>query len=342
VTDLVVGGGAVGSLVGWALARGGREVAIVRRSLEGPPRAADLTAIDRTGERSTVSVTEVGGPGDLVAAPDLVVIAVKMFDVEAAAASIAMWPGAVSFTVSNGIGAEEIVRRVRPSAGLIAGSVMAAVDVPVERTVARLNRGGIGVAPAAGETRPLAEALAEAFRTAGLRTRVFDDARSMKWSKLVGNIVGNATSAIVGRPPDYVYADPAGYEIERRQVREAIAVMRRSDLRLVPLPGADVRLLDLATRLPSAIARPILRRVVGGARGGKAPSLLLHAQAGGGRSEVAWLNGAVARAAADLGGRAAVNERLTALVEDVLADEDRRAWFDGRIDRLAAELGVAH
>ena len=62
---------------------------------------------------------------------------------------------ASTLTVSNGVGAEEIVRRIRPGAGLIAGSVTASVELAGERTVARLNRGGIGVAPAAGDTRPL-------------------------------------------------------------------------------------------------------------------------------------------------------------------------------------------
>jgi 2-dehydropantoate 2-reductase len=340
VTDLVVGGGAVGSLVGWALAAAGRDVAIVRRSMDGPPRPADLTVTDPKGASRMVAVTEVHDPSALDEAPELIVIAVKMFDVEEAATTCAAFPDAVALTVSNGVGAEEIVRRVRPGAGLVAGSVTASVESSGQRMIARLNNGGVAVAPAAGDTRAMAEALGEAFRTAGLRTRVLDDARSMKWSKLVGNIVGNASAAIVGRPPGEIYADRLGYEVERRQVREAIAVVRQSGLRLVALPGADVRLLDLATRLPAVLARPVLTRVVGGARGGKAPSLLLHAQGGGGRSEVGWLNGAVARAAHDLGGRAAVNEKLTTLVEEVLADADRRAWFDGRIDRLAAEVGV--
>jgi 2-dehydropantoate 2-reductase len=341
VTDLVVGGGAVGSLVGWALASGGRDIAIVRRSHQGPPQTAGLTAIDRSGEGTTVPVTEVGSAGDLSVAPELIVIAVKVFDVEAAAGSCAGWPNAPVLTVSNGVGAEEIVRRVRPGAGLIAGSVTASVEPNGERSVARLNRGGIALAPAAGDTRELADALVGAIRAAGLRSARLDDARSMKWSKLVANLVGNASSAIVGRSPAEVYADPLGYEVERRQVREAVAIIRRSGLRLVALPGADVRLLDMATRMPAPIARRILARVVGGARGGKAPSLLLQAQSGGGgRSEVEWLNGAVARAATDLGGRAATNERLTALVGEVLADPDRRAWFDGRVDRLAAEVGI--
>jgi hypothetical protein len=60
--------------------------------------------------------------------------------------------------------------RVRPGAGLIAGSVTASVELVDERTVARLNGGGIAVAPAGGETRSLAESLAAAFRAAHLRS----------------------------------------------------------------------------------------------------------------------------------------------------------------------------
>jgi 2-dehydropantoate 2-reductase len=340
MTDLVVGGGAVGSLVGWALSAGGRDVAIVRRGLESPPRPSDLTVVDRKGTPRTVAVTEVAGPDELPSAPEVIVIAVKMFDLEAAAQSCFAWPDAVALTVSNGVGAEEIVRRVRPGAGVIAGSVTASVEPSGERTVARLNRGGIAVAPAAGEVRPLAEALAGAIGEAGLPTAVLDDARSMKWSKLIVNLAGNATSAIVGRPPSFVYADQLGYEIERRQLREAFAVIRRSGLRVVALPGGDVRLLDLATRLPARLARPVLARVIGGARGHKSPSLLLAAESGEERSEVEWLNGAVGRAATDLGGVAAVNRRLTELVSEVLLDQRRRAWFDGRIDRLVEEVGV--
>jgi 2-dehydropantoate 2-reductase len=340
VTDLVVGSGPVGSLVGWALAAGGRDVAIVRRGLDGPPRPSELTAIDPSGDQRTVVVTEIAAPGDLSGPPELIVIAVKVFDVEVAAASCAAWPAATALTVSNGVGAEEIVRRVRPGAGLIAGSVTASVEAGGERTFARQNRGGIAVAPAAGETRPLAELLTAAFRAAGLRAATLDDARSMKWSKLVTNLAGNATSAIVNRPPGEVYADPQLYEVERRQLREAFAVIRRSGLRVVALPGADVRLLELATRLPSGIARPMLARVVGRGRGSKSPSLLLAARSGATQSEVDWMNGAVARAAADLGGAATVNRRLSELVAEVLVDPDRRAWFDGRFDRLAAEVEV--
>jgi 2-dehydropantoate 2-reductase len=180
--------------------------------------------------------------------------------------------------------------------------------------------------------------LTEAFAGSGLPARRIGDSRSMKWSKLLGNLVGNASSAILDLPPASIYADPALFGIERRQLLEALAVMGRGGLPPIALPGADVRLLALGIRLPPAIARPILARIVGSARGGKDPSLRVHARSGSGPSEVGWLNGAVADVADGLGIPAPVNRRLTELVHEVLTDPERKEWFRGRPDRLVAAV----
>jgi 2-dehydropantoate 2-reductase len=334
MTDLVVGGGAVGTLIAWALATGGRDVAIVRRAKIDGPSQAEVALVDPADGRRTARVSEVARPDDLSAEPELIVFAVKMFDLAAAATSCAAWPSATGLTVSNGVGAEEIVAEARPGAGLIAGSVTASVELVGEGTVCRLNRGGIGLAPVSGDVDRLIEDLLSAFAVAGLRTGRVDDAAAMKWSKLLANLVGNASSAIVDRPPAELYGDPGIFRIERRQLLEALAVMRRLRLSPVSLPGADARLLAVGIRLPPVLVRPILRRVVVGARGGKDPSLRLHATSGSGPSEVDWLNGAVADATEKLGGAAPVNRRLTTLLHEVLDDPARREWFSGRPDRL--------
>ena len=338
MTDLVVGGGAVGTLIAWALAAGGRDVAIVRRAKEGGPSPAEIAVVDPDGNRRTAKVTEVARPDDLPAAPEIIVFAVKMFDLAAAAASCSAWPSATSLTVSNGVGAEQIVAGIRPEAALIAGSVTASVEPGGEGSVSRLNRGGIGLAPFNGDVEGLIVDLMTAFAAAGLRAGRIGDAGAMKWSKLLANLVGNATSAIVDRSPAELYGDPGVFAIERRQLQEALVVMRRLGLRPVALPGADVRLLAAGIRLPPLLGRPILRRVVGRARGGKDPSLRVHARSGSGPSEVDWLNGAVTETAEELGGSAPVNRRLTMLLHEVLADTDRRDWFRGRPDRLVEEV----
>lgn len=334
MTDLIVGAGAVGSFLAASLVAGGRDVAIVRRRLGGPPRPGEITIVGQDGGRATRVVTEVAAPGDLPRPPDLIVFGVKMYDLADAVASCAAWPDAPALTPLNGVGAEEIVRAGRPDAGLIAGSLTVSLDVLPDGAVARLNRGGIGLAAVHGDVETTIDALRAAFGAGGVATRTYPDARAMKWSKLVANLVGNATSAIVDLPPEAVYADPGGFAVERRQLLEALAVMRRLGVSPVALPGADVRLLAAAVRLPPLISRPILRRVVAGGRGGKDPSLRIHARSGSGPSEVGWLNGAVARAAEALGGDARVNRRLTGLVEEVLADPARRTWFRGGLDRL--------
>ncbi len=339
MTDLVVGGGAVGTLMAWALAAGGRDVAIVRRRLDGPPRRATLTAVGPDGTAASADVTEIATPDALMAAPEVIVFAVKAFDLADAAASCAAWPTAPALTVLNGVGAEEIVAEARPDGGLIAGSVTASVELTGERTVARLNNGGVALAPASRGVDELTDALLAAIATAGLRTGRIADPAAMKWSKLVANLVGNASSAILDLSPAEIYGHPAAFGIERRQILEALAVMRRLGLRPVGLPGANVPLLAFGVRFPAVIARPIMRRIVGGARGRKDPSLRIHANSGTGPSEVQWLNGAVARAAEGLGGAAPVNRRLTELVEEVLGDPERRAWFRERPDRLLEAVG---
>ena len=340
---LVIGPGAVGSWLGGTLAGVGYEVTLLGRS----PRTGDdprRLTVEEAGRERTVPVRRVADPGDVRPDVGLVVLAVRAFDVPAALATAVRWPEAPLMTAQNGIGAEAAARVARTSP-LLAGSLTAAVEL-VPGGVRRLRSGGLGIAALPGdgsrEAASLASRLADAWTAGGLRSRVFPDAAAMKWSKLLANLVANASSAILDMDPGDVYADTAGYRVERRQFREAVAVMRALSLAPVSLPGAQTTLLLRGLALPEPVGRPIVARAIAGARGGKSPSLRLHVLGGGGPpTEAAWLNGAVADAGERLGVPAPVNRALAALVDEVAADPSRRAWFRGRPDRLAATLGAA-
>ncbi|HET7676641.1 MAG TPA: ketopantoate reductase C-terminal domain-containing protein, partial [Candidatus Limnocylindrales bacterium] len=233
-----------------------------------------------------------------------------------------------------GIGADAAIAEARPRAGLIAGALTAAVDLAPDGELHWRSWGGIGLAAVQGPVEPLFAQLMTSFGASGLRARRFPDAAAMRWSKLVGNLVANSLSAILDLDAAAVYDDRGLYRLELRQLREALAVMRCLGLRPVRLPGANVAALALLLALPDAITRPILRRVVAGARGGKSPSLRRHVHERGGPSEAPWLNGAVVAAGARCGVPTPVNARLAELVEAVASDPERRAWFRGRADRL--------
>jgi 2-dehydropantoate 2-reductase len=333
---LVVGAGAVGSFLGWAVAAGGGATTLVRRGLHAPARET-LVAVRPDGGRVAVDVELVPAPAASGTSPDLVIVAVKQYDVASAVAALEGLHEVPVLTVQNGIGAEETVAAARPGTEVLGGSVTASVERRPDGSVGWLRTGGLGLGPVQGDTRAVADGLRARLRAAGLPTKTFDRAAPMKWSKLVANLVANATSGLLDLDPPAIYADPGLFEIERRQLAEALDVMRAIRLPVVALPGANVPLLARAIQLPSPIARFALRRVVGGARGGKDPSLRAAVD-GGGRTEVAWLNGAVASAGAKHGVATPVNDALTALVTDAAADPDRRAWFRRRPDRLVDAL----
>ena len=95
-------------------------------------------------------------------------------------------------TAQNGVGAEDEAAAARASA-ILAASLTTAVELGATG-VTRRRTGGIGLAPVRGDTVALLHELADAFADGGLPTMLCPDAAAMKWSKLLANLVGNATA----------------------------------------------------------------------------------------------------------------------------------------------------
>ena len=122
----------------------------------------------------------------------------------------------------------------------------------------------------------------------------------MKWSKLLANLIANATGAILDMDAEAIYPDPRLFDVERRQILEALAVMTALGVRPVALPGAAVPWLARAMRLPAPLGRPILTgssAARAAARCRRCGSTSRSAAEGPSteQTEVAWMNGAVAR-----------------------------------------------
>ena len=341
---LVVGAGAVGSLLGALLGSVGYDVTLVRIFEPDSDRA--LVLIRPDGTRTVVPVHRFTRTAD-APAPDLILVAVKMPTLGEALAPTLKWPIVPTLTVENGVGAEDLAAAVRPDAPQLASSLTAPVRLVSEDEVQQMGRGGLALAAANEAARPLVGALLADFARAGMRVVERPDAAAMKWSKLLANLIANATGAILDMDAGAIYRDPRLYDLERGQLLEALAVMAGLGLRPVAIPGAPIPWLARGIRLPARLGRPIMSRIVGGARAGKSPSLRIHVASTPAdaptaeQTEVAWMNGAVARAGERIGVRTPINARLAGLVEEVATDPGRRAWFRANPERLVAEFGGA-
>jgi 2-dehydropantoate 2-reductase len=334
---IVIGGGAVGSFVAALIAGSGARVVLAGRPGTGARGPAEIVVRAPDGRVRRVSLERADGIAG-VDRPAYIVLAVKMPDLAAAIEACGAWPDVTVVTLQNGIGAEELVAAARPDAPLLAGSLTAPIDREADGTLAWRKRRGIAFGSVRGDTTAVRAAIRDALESGGLPVAAVRDWRAMKWSKLLTNLVANAVPALLDRDAAAVYADRRLFAVERAQVREALGVMRALGLSPMRLPGADVRWLALGFRVPAALAHPFMQRVVGGARGGKAPSLLLHLRAGGGPSESAWLNGGVVRAGAAAGVSTPVNAALAALMEAAAADPSAWDRTRGRPTALLAAI----
>lgn len=125
------------------------------------------------------------------------------------------------------------------------------------------------------------------------------------------------------------------FALERQALKEAMTVMHALSLEPVNLPGYPVPLFARAlTRWPQFLMHFIFRRMVGGSRGGKPPSLHLDLLRGRTRSEVEYLNGAVVREANRLNIPVPVNRVLHELLMGIARGEIPWETYRRRPDRL--------
>lgn len=339
---LVIGAGAIGCLLGGRLAGAGHDVTLVGRSwLVDAVQAygLDIAVESRDDQHAHVkeikAVETVAAAFELHSPYDVALLTTKAHDVAKPIADLAQAttdPPLVA-CFQNGVGTEELVAEVIGTDCVLAGTISIPAAMMGPAVVETVQRGGIGLAPMTGQVA--VTTLAEALREAGFVVATYSDYRAMKWSKLLLNIIGNATSAILGWPPERVYSHAGLFHLERSAFREALQVMTALGLEPVSLPGYPLPvILPFVERLPALVLRPLLQRAVRSGRGGKMPSMYVDLVAGRRRLEVDVLHGAVARHGERMGLKVSVNQTLTNVLQKLASGETPREQYSDKPQAL--------
>jgi 2-dehydropantoate 2-reductase len=240
---------------------------------------------------------------------DVALFALKSFDTPSAIEGMRPFANKMPpvLCLSNGVDNEPQIAGLLGADKVMYGTVTTAIGRRGAGDIVLEKLRGVGVA--AGH--PLSEKLAAAFNRAYLNCRLYSDALSMKWSKMLTNLLANPTSAILDMTAAQVFANRDLYKLEIQMLRECLAVMKAQGFEVVDLPGTPVKALALATRLPLWLSRPLIARAAGSGRGGKMPSFHIDLHSGRGKSEVQYLHGAVVRAGEKFNIPTPVNKVLT-------------------------------
>ncbi|PKP82663.1 MAG: 2-dehydropantoate 2-reductase [Alphaproteobacteria bacterium HGW-Alphaproteobacteria-18] len=302
----IVGGGAMGSVFAGLFASAGHEVTIVSRP------GAHLEAIRKVGLRvegasgdRTVNVRALGAPPEETF--DLIILAVKATQVEAAVAGIAPMLGASTplMAIQNGLGAVDIISRsVHPDRIAVGIAAAFGASVVAPGHVHHAGMGLIQIGAVLGLPADRVDWIADLWRSAGFKAEATKNIVSMQWEKLICNASFSAPCAITGLTVGGALSDPWLGPVCIAAGKEAWNIARASGVTLgVTDPEAHIR--AFAERVSAA-----------------KPSLLQDLEAGR-PSEIDFINGAIPREASRVGAIAPVNETLTALVKALEAKHAR-------------------
>ncbi len=345
---LVMGAGAIGCFIGGHLAAAGHRVTLVGLSALIPKIAADGLVL-RWPDRPTQTIFPPTAT-TVVVPPipyDFIEFTVKSPETATAAQNLASLPLITAQTqivsFQNGIGNEEKLVELFGKEHVLAGTLTMPISLP-ELGVIEVSKatGGLGVAAlAAGQP---VDILANALNQAGLPTTIYPDYRAMKWTKLLLNILCNASSAILNQTPAQVLSRTDLFNMEINALREGTDVIKAQGLKVVKLPGYPSVWMARAVAarwLPLPMTRALLGPFARGGRGRKMPSLQIDLAAGRPTSEIEVMNGAIVRAGQEVGVPTPVNRALTTILSGLVAGQLNWADYQNQPEKLLAAIGNA-
>lgn len=345
---LTFGAGAIGTYIGGSLALAGHPLVFVEQpkvveELRRRGLRLDLTLDERrkTKEASLLDPSSFVIVSSLEEALrygpfDLALFALKSFDTPAALEGIKPFADKMPpiLCLSNGVSNEPAIAAALGADKVIYGTVTSAIGRRGPGDIVLEKLRGVGIA----RGHPLSEKLNDAFNQAYLNARLYDDAASMKWSKMLTNLIANPTSAILDMTAAEVFAHNDLYRIEIAMLKECLAVMEAQGLKVVDLPGTPVRALAFATKLPLWLSKPFLSKAAGAGRGAKMPSFHIDLHSGRGKSEVEYLHGEVVRAGEKYNVPTPVNKVLTETLLALTRGEIPLEAFARKPERLLEKL----
>jgi len=339
---LIYGAGAIGTYIGGSLSLQGHEVVFLERR-------HDIHALQDRGLRMSIEGTQYQIPSPIFISRldeikekhfDLIILALKTYHLDGVLPDLKRLKDHLPpiLCLQNGVESENILADSIGEDLVIPGTVTTAVDKKQKGDITVRRLRGM----AAADNHPITREILPAFNQAGLNLILYKQPQNLKWSKLLINLMGNASSAILNMGPDQIYANPLLFMLELNQLRETLNVMKLMGIQPVNLPGVPVKLLARVVQyLPRQISQLLLSRIIGGGRGGKMPSFHIDLYTGRGKSEVDQLNGAVVRAGKKVDFLTPVNHLFTRVLISLIKGEVPLEKYANKPEVLLAELSKA-
>ncbi len=252
---MMIGTGAIGSLYGgWLLAAGG-EVSFVARGRRFAQLRQNGLSVEGQSNLRFPEVVVAQHATDLPPA-DIIIFAVKLYDLEQAARSAActLAPGGLVVGLQNGVDTAATLGTIFDPAQVMVGPVYSAAVLGVDGTVRHQgSRNDVVIGNVAGLTHPHAQRLIALWQKAGVAASLSSDINSSLWTKFLVLATNAALTCLARQPAGIVYHDPLLLDLARRSIAEIAAVAKAEGVGLAPDAEAEA-LTTLQNFHPDVVA----------------------------------------------------------------------------------------
>ena len=306
----ILGAGAVGGTLAALLEQAGHSVAVTARGphleqiqLDGLRLEGALGSFHAHPEASLRLESKV----------DLTFVCTKAQDARTAVLdNVAAVAGSPIVVIQNGLGGVQEIANTIPGADVVGALAVFAASFITPGVVTVTASGELYVGSATGPASSTAHGVAEVLNDA-MPTRAIDNFHGATWTKLLINQV-NAMPAITGLSAQETLRDEQLAPIITASLQEAARIGLLSGVHFSPLQGLSHGIIMALAAAPVRLARIIPARMADRMGSVPNPGSTLQSIRRGVTTEIDYLNGAVVRAAHDIGRDAPRNRALTDLV----------------------------
>lgn len=298
----ILGAGAMGSIIGALLKKGGQDVILVDPYKEHMEKIKqDGLQLQMIDQNETVYLKTCVNPAD--AGPvDVVIILVKSFHtVEAVKDASGLFRGdTIVCTLQNGLGNEDILKKMFPHKPILQGVLWMTGTLTAPGSVKANVGGGTAIYLGCAAQEPTADETAKQIvahlRTGGISAEFADNVEEHVWAKAVINACVNGTCGILRINVKNLFSHPLGMKLVQEITQEVVTVAARK--------GIQLEYASLMADMVSSVARA----------GEHLPSMAQDIRYKR-KTEIDFLNGAIATYGAQLGVPTPANEYVAKFVK---------------------------
>ncbi|VUT24619.1 MAG: 2-dehydropantoate 2-reductase [Candidatus Methanolliviera sp. GoM_asphalt] len=286
---MVMGAGAIGSLIGGLMTNAGYNVALIGREWQ-------VKKIRENG-------LHIYGLEDFCVYPeaymepieaDLIFITVKSYDTEVAARVLRMKEKSVVLSLQNGIGNEEKIGRIVGIKHVLGGVTSQGALLLGPGRVKHTGSGKTIIGELDGKITEKTKEIKEILDRSKIETKITTEIKRELWNKLIINVGINAITAITGLENGYICKMKNLRELSRKCVREVLKVAEKAGIDTNVKEESVLNVAKLTAKNRSSMLQDLDR---------------------GKKTEINEINGVVVDLGERYGVKCEVNETLLRLVE---------------------------